>query len=160
MRVAEPYRRGNGIHMNGIHTYTKPSPPALFKWASIHVLPPDSQLTKSHWLTDWNNGCIKISDTCRYFSLVMCLFKRSLWRDAAWDAWVEWMDGGRGAGIVGVQKGWIMVHIQARGMHKWAHSVAWKIAAQALHPQCSHMFYSAFSLLRPAPLPFQENMPS
>lgn len=104
----------NGIHMNGMkHTYTKPSPPALFTWASIHVLPPDSQLTKSHWLTDWNNGCIKISDTCRYFSLVMCLFKRGLWRDATWDAGIQWMDGGR-AGIVGVQKGWIIVHIQAQ----------------------------------------------
>lgn len=77
------------------------------------------------------------------------------------------MDGGRagegrdsrgvgGGGAEGLNNG---SHPGA-GMHKWAHSAPRKIAAQALPPRCGHMFYSAFSLLCPAPLPFRENMPS
>lgn len=60
------------------------------------------------------------------------------------------MGGGRWAGIEG-GAAWLNngKHTGAE-MHKWAHSAPLKIAAQALHLHCSHMFYSAFSLLCPA----------
>lgn len=72
------------------------------------------------------------------------------------------MDGGRAGegrgkdwGAEGLNNG---THPGA-GMHMWAYTAPWKIAAEALRSRCSHMFYSAFSLLCPARLPFRENMP-
>ena len=93
----------------------------------------------------------------------MCLVKRSVWRDTDWDGedrvdgWRQsWEGMGKGLGAEGLNNG---SHLGA-GMHKWAHSSPWKIAVQAIRPRCSHMFYSTFSLLCPAPLPLWENMPS
>lgn len=97
----------------------------------------------------------------------MCLFKGSTverhrlgWRGYGRRMGAELGRGGGGDLGVGLAEGLNNGTHRDAGMHKWAHRAPWKIAAQALRPRCSHMFYSAFSLLCPALLLFWENIPS